>query len=577
VALLAVAGSFLVGRNGADPVSPPPTATVVETSRIVVLPFEDLGEPAMEYFAPGLTEEISSRLSAVDGLGVISRISANQYAGTAKTARQIGDELNVAYILRGSVQWAANGNGLSRVRIRPNLIRVADDTQIWSDPYVGSVDDIFEVQSEIAARVAAQLGRRLASASGQAVDDRPTANLEAYQAYLRGLHYARRPVYTLESWSLAVEGFADAVAKDPDFALAWAWLSRAHSLIVHLGLDPSPERRSAALQTIDRASELAADTAEVRLALGYYYYWVERDYERALRELALAERRRPDQYEVQEAKGYVLRRQGLWDDAVAALESAFDLSPRDAAMAAEVAEAHTSTRGYDEALRWYDRSIALDPDQVWAYASKASAQRLRTGDLAASRETLQKMPPSADTQASWAWVWQEYYEGDPESALARLTPELGPWVQSWEWTEPTPLLRGMALELAARPEAARDAYLAAEQLLLTALADLPDDPRRLSSLALAYTGLGRHDEAIRHARRAAELRPISKDAVAGASHMQDLALVYAGASHDEEALDVIEELLSRPSLLSSPLLRLDPRWRSLAGEPRFKQLAAGGG
>ena len=542
-----------------------------------MLPFEDLGEPAVDFFASGLTEEISSRLAAVDGLGVISRISANQYAGTVKTARQIGDELKVAYILRGSVQWDVNGGGAGRVRILPNLIRVEDNTQIGTDPYEGSVEDIFQVQAKIADRVAEQLGKRLVGSPGAGAEERPTASLEAYQAYLRGLHYARRPVYTLENWSLAIEGFADAVAGDPGFAAAWAWLSRSHSIIVHLGLDSSDGRRELASQAIGRAAELAPDTAEVRLALGYYYYWVERDYDRALKELAFAESRLPDHYEIQEAKGYVLRRQGRWEEAVTSLERAFGLNLRDAAMAAEVAEAHTSRRSYDEALRWYDQSIALDPDQVWAYASKASAQWLHDGDLAVARATLVKMPPSDDTLAVWAWFWQEYYEGETDLALSRLSPEHGPWIQSWEWTEPAALLQAQAQELAGDLAAARASYLAAEALLRAELARLPEDPRRHSALGLTYAGLGREADAIRHARRAVDLMPVSKDAVAGASHLTNLAIVYARTGRHEAALDTIAELLSEPSLLSPHMLRLDPRWLPLAGEPRFRGLSGGAG
>jgi serine/threonine-protein kinase len=578
LALLAVIGAFFIARNTKGPTGPPATPTPADTSRIVVLPFEDLGQPAVDYFAPGLTEEISSRLAAVDGLGVISRISADQYAGSAKTARQIGDELQVAYILRGSVQWAANGSGPSRVRILPNLIRVEDDTQIWTEPYEGSVDDIFQVQSEIAASVAAQLGSRLAgSGPEEAAKDRPTPSLEAYQAYLRGLHFARRPVYTLENWSLAVEGFSDAVETDPDFAFAWAWLARAHSIIIHLGLDITDERRQLALRAIERAIELSPETPEIRLAQGYYHYWAEKDYDLALSQFAVAESRLPDHYEVLEGKGYVLRRQGRWAEAVASLEEAFELNPRDAAMAAEVAEAHTSRRNYDEAIRWYDRSIALDPEQVWAYASKASAVRLRDGDLAAARATLEKMPPSDDTQAAWAWFWQEYYEGEPELAMARLTPDLGPWLQSWEWTEPAALLRAQAQELAGDLAGARDSYLLAEELLRGELARQPDDARRLSSLGLALAGLGRDEDAIHHARRATELMPISRDAMAGASHLADLALVYTRTGRHEEALATTAELLSQPSLISPPLLRLDPRWRPLAAEASSGQLASESG
>ena len=576
VALLAVAGSFLIGRNGSGPaahvVAPKP-----EASRIVVLPFEDLGQPAVDYFAPGLTEEISSRLAAVEGLGVISRFSADQYAGTSKTAREIGDELKVAYILRGSVQWAASGRGVSRVRILPNLIRVADDTQIWSDPYVGSVDDIFQVQSEIATRVAEQLGRRIASAGGALAAERPTESLEAYQAYLRGLHYARRPVYTLDNWSLAVSGFADAVAEDPEFALAWAWLARAHSFLVHQGLDITSEHRRLARESIDRATELAPDEGEVRLALGYYYYWVEKDYERAQNELAFAASRLPQHYEVREAGGYVQRRQGRWEEAVENLEGAFELNPLAADLAAEIADTHIWRRDYAEAMRWCDQSIALDPAQVWAYFSKALAQRLSNGDLAASRATLDTMPPADDTMWIWSWFWQELYEGRPDQAIARLSAAPGPWVQPWEsTTEPVALLRAQALELAGDTATARESYAAAEELLSQQLRRTPDDPRLLSALGLAYAGLGRDEEAIRSGERAVKLLPMSKDALSGADLLTDLALVYSRTGRRKEALDVLERLLSQPTPVAPPMLRYDPRWRTLADEPRFRRLAAGG-
>jgi tetratricopeptide (TPR) repeat protein len=161
--------------------------------------------------------------------------------------------------------------------------------------------------------------------------------------------------------------------------------------------------------------------------------------------------------------------------------------------------------------------------------------------------------------------------------MARLTPDLGPWLQSWEWTEPAALLRAQAQELAGDLAGARDSYLLAEELLRGELARQPDDARRLSSLGLALAGLGRDEDAIHHARRATELMPISRDAMAGASHLADLALVYTRTGRHEVALATTAELLSQPSLISPPLLRLDPRWRPLAAEASSGQLASESG
>ncbi len=438
-------------------------------------------------------------------------------------------------------------------------------------PYERTVDDIFDVQAEIAARVAEQLGQRLGR-PGTVPASQPTANLEAYQAYLRGLHYARKPVYTMENLRQAIAGFAEAVQLDPQFAAASARLARSHALVFHLGLDTSDARQRLAREATQRAVELAADDPEVRLAVGYYEYEVAQDYERALEEFALAEQRLPSSSEVHEAKGYVLRRMGQWPEAIASLEIAFELSPRYSALAAEIGESHAMVRAYDDALRWYDQSIALDPDQVWAYVAKAWAHWLRDGDLAAARATLDKMPPTEDELATWAWFWQEIYAGHPEVALARLPADEGSWIQSWEWTQPAALLAAQALDIAGRTEAARGSYEAAAALLSEALADMPDDARLQSALGLAYAGLGRSAEALRHSRRAAKLQPLSRDAFSGTTFVADLALVCARSGRPAEAIDLLEELLARPALVSAAWLRLDPRWRPLRDEPRFGKL-----
>ncbi len=579
LALLLAAAGFLITRGGwMSPRSEPAAASRPASTRIVVLPFRNLGEPEVAYLASGITEEISSRLAALKGLGVISRISADQYAGTEKTARQIGDELGVSYILQGTVQWAANGSGSSAVRIMPKLIRVEDDTQIWAQPYDRSVEDVFVVQSEIAANVAESLGTQLVlGPAAGAQQAQPTENVEAYQAYLRGLHYDSRPVYTLENWELAVAGYEEAVRLDPDFALAWARLGRSHAFIHHLHLDLSTDRRQLARQAIERAIELAPDNPEVHLALGFYHYEVDNDYDRALAQFARAESLLADHPEVHEAKGYVLRRQGRWQEALTSLNKAFELNPRAAALAAELGETYANVRDYQQALKWYDQSLALDPDQVWTHAAKASAIWLSSGDLAASRKALTRMPPAQDSLATWAWYWQEIFEGRPQQALELLPDDAGEWLEYSEWYLPAGLLAAQAHELLGDSSNARAAYLAASRLLTAQIENQPDDPRLHSSLGLAYAGLGRARDAWHHGRAAVRLLPMSEDAFSGASFVADLALIYARTGRLTEALEQLEYLLGRPSLVSPSLLRLDPRWRPLRDQADFRSWLAGTG
>ena len=159
---------------------------------LVVLPFENMGDAEDDYFAAGMAEEITSRLSSVTGLGVISRKSAMSYADTEKSIREIGDELGVEYVLEGTIRWARAEAGASRVRITPQLIRIRDDTQVWSDSYDRIIDDIFDVQAEIATEVTEKLGISLLEPQRAALSERPTGDVQAWQDYLRGRDYSRR-------------------------------------------------------------------------------------------------------------------------------------------------------------------------------------------------------------------------------------------------------------------------------------------------------------------------------------------------------------------------------------------------
>ena len=251
---------------------------------IVVLPFENLGAPEDEYFADGMTEEITSRLAVVSGLRVISRTSAMQYKKNRPSLKQVGEELGVDHVLEGSVRWARTDEGKGRVRITPQLIRVADDTHVWADSYDRVIEDIFATQSEIAENVVAKLGIKLLDNESQALAVELTDNPAAYQAYLRGLEILSKAE---GDWSEIANRsgrvFERAVQLDPAFARAWARLSFVKALEYWL-LGVAPDLVTDAKAALDRAMELTPDDPYVRLAQGYYFYYVLRDFDQALRE-----------------------------------------------------------------------------------------------------------------------------------------------------------------------------------------------------------------------------------------------------------------------------------------------------
>ncbi len=362
--------------------------------RIVILPFENLGAAEDEFFADGITEEITARLASMEGLRVISRTSAVQYAGTDKSIQEMGQELDVGYVLEGTVQWA-RGEEASRIRITPQLIRVEDDTNLWAETYDRVLDDVFEVQSEIAKKVTDQLGVTLVGSELEAVELQPTDNVDAYQAYLQGRYYATRPHFTYENWSHAMAAYQRAVELDPEFALAHAKLARGHAQAHYFRHDLTPERLEAADAAAAKALALAPDSPRVRLDLGYYHLWAYRDRERALEEFELAEAGLPDNAENLDAKAGLFEVEGRWNEALDAYERAFELSPRDAGMIVQAAGALWMLRRYPEAVVAADQAISLAPDAMWPYLYKALILWSWKGSAEQTRSVLEALPDTS--------------------------------------------------------------------------------------------------------------------------------------------------------------------------------------
>jgi TolB-like protein/Flp pilus assembly protein TadD len=547
----------------------PPTAA---KKMLVVLPFENLGPPDIEYFADGVTEEITSRLAALSGLGVISRTSAFQYKGAKKSIKQIGEELGVDYVLEGTVRWDKPGKGESRVRVTPQLIRVADDSHLWSDRYDEVLRDIFDVQSRIAAQVIEKLNVSLLEPERQALDARPTANMDAYQAYLRGLDYAARPVFSLETCRSAIGMFEQAVELDPNFALAYAALARAHAYVVNEGLDPGQDHAARAKTAVDRAFEIQADLPEAYLALGYYYYHCLRDYSKAVETFEVAGKRLPNQNEVHQAVGFIRRRQGHWDQALDDLKRSLELNPRDPNLAFEVGNTYMYLRRYGEAEDCYDRTIALAPNEVWGYSFKALNTWLSSGDLKRARATLERVRETNEPMLQYIWYNQEMLERNYEAAQRRLDSFSGESFELPDASLPKALLAGFAYYLGGQLDRARVSFESARAVLEREVAARPGDARVHSSLGLVYATLGRREEAVREAKRAVEMIPVLQDALLGPRQIDHLAWTYRFLGEYDAALDQLEVELSIPAIMSASLVRLDPGWDPVRDNPRFQRL-----
>ncbi len=554
-----------------------PTASEVATSEqrrimIAVLPFENLGLPGDEYFADGIAEEISGRLSNVSELGVISRTSTRRYKGSKMPVKNIASELGADYVLEGTVRWDRTTD-IDRVLITPQLIRAADDVYVWSDHYDHVLDDLFQTQSEIASRVIEQLNLTLLAATRERIELKPTESFEAYQAYLRGLESVRTADYNEDAWRLGLSMFERAVALDPEFALAHAEASRLHSRAYHLGFDRTPQRLALAKAAADRAANLEPDLNETRLAMAYFYYWGLKEYEKALAELDAVEQATRNNPPFLEARGYILRRQGSSARAAETLIRAFELSPRDPSLAVEIANTHLGMWRFERARHYYDLAISIAPDSTGPYTLKIRNQYLWNGDLEAVRSILEEMPSRQDTRTIWFRAFHELLEGNPDRTIEQLEPYRGDTYQTHAQTIPLVLVIAWAHELAGNTESASTAYTEALRTLEQALKARPGDFRIRMALGLVHAGLGNTEQAIRLANEAVELYPISKDAWAGPIVARNRVIALTRAGEVDAALDQVAELLSFPNPGASPsLLRIDPRLTELHQKRRFEEI-----
>jgi TolB-like protein/tRNA A-37 threonylcarbamoyl transferase component Bud32/Flp pilus assembly protein TadD len=579
VLLLLAAGGVSLFRHGWHPgaaagAAGPAGGVASGRQRIVVLPFENLGPPEDAYFASGITEEITSRLAAIHGLAVISRTSAQRYERARKSVKDIGRELGVDYVLEGSVRWERPASGPSRVRVTPQLIRVADDTHLWAERYDRDGGEIFKVQSDIAEQVIGQLNVSLLQPERQVLDARPTANLEAYQAYLRGRAHMENfaPVYSEEAGKQAVEGFERAVALDPRFAEAWAGLSLAESAITQGGFDPSGKALARSWAAVLRALALSPQLPDAHIAMGYYLYWGSRAYEPAIRELRIAATAQAKQGEVAEAMAYIRRRQGRYEEALAEFERAFALDPRNANLALNLGELLSLLRRYEQSERYFDTAIALDPVEFVGYFHKSLCRLLWKGSVPEARAILDAAPPTDDPFMAMARFGLDIYDRRYDRALTRLDSIKAPWLTEADDSYPKVMLVGQLRAARGETELAHAAFEEARKLIEGQLRQYPGDARLHSSLGIADAGLGRRAEAIREGRLGVSLSPIERDSVNGSQRVNELAQIYAMLGDGKAASEQVAVLLAHPAMVSTTLIDIDPLYDSIRHDPDFQKV-----
>src|SRR5882724_65595 len=545
---------------------------------VAVLPFENLSrDPDNAYFADGIQDEILTRLSKIADLKVISRTSTQHYKSAPENLPQIARQLGVAHIVEGSVQRSGDA-----VRVNVQLIKAANDSHLWADTFDRKLTDIFSVESEVAKAIADQLRAKLTTQEEQVIAAKPTDNIQAYDAYLRGLPYTLKAALTPANTLAAQKYLKEAVRLDPKFALAWALLSYTDAYgYITASLPPTVALREEARQAAETALILQPKLGEAVLAKGEYYYACLKDYDTAVRYFEQAGHFLPNSSLIPESLAYVARRRGQWDKSEAYFNEAERLDPRNVNILSQHALSYQVLRRFPEALRKYDQVLNITPDDVDLIASKAAIAQAE-GDLPRASAILAPLRPTADlNQALETQVYQAILERRPAQIIPRLKEILA---------KPDPTLGyfngelrfwlGWAQEIAGDHAGAQETWQQTRSELESFLKEQAENLALIGDLALTNAGLGDKTAALALAERAMAAVTIEKDAVAGTRPIEFFVRVAALMGEPERAIAALQKLLSIPAQgalaenvpLTPALLRLDPMFDPLRNDPRFQKL-----
>ena len=567
-------GLFFLGRYSAAPTQN--AAADVSVKSIAVLPFENLSDDKQNtYFADGVQDQILTNLARVADLRVISHTTVRQYkSGEPRNLREIGRQLGVTHILEGSVQRAGD-----RLRIAAQLIDARTDSQVWAETYDRTAADLFAIQSELAESIVAQLQAKLSPQQKAEIEQRPTQDLVAFELYLRAKQIVDSYLIADDVRAAllsALQSLDQAIKRDPDFVSAYCYIARANDLLYFFDLDPTPDRRILLAEAAVKAAlRLRPDSAEAHFAMADFLFRCHRDYDGALKELAIARPGLPNDTAFFILSGYINRRRNNWAQAERDFSDAVAIDPRNPNAYNLLADTYNLERRHLLAAQVYDRVLAAGERTPIVFYRRDSAIFNRTGNLTELRKVLLENPDMDVGGGQTPYrVMFALIDGNFAEAERVLAASPREDFQDIDYSFYYPKAWFEAMIARAKGDSARAtaAFSAARTILEQRLVVKPEDARTLAVLAQVDAGLGRKELAIQEAQHAVDLMPVSKDVYDGALVLEGLAQVYTWTNEPDRAIELLQKLVAMPSYVNYARLKLHPMWNPLRGDPRFQKI-----
>jgi len=550
------------------------TAARPPRSGIAILPFESLSpEKENAFFADGVYDGVLTKLAKVANLKVISHNSVAKYRGVGDI-KEIGRALNVTYVLKGSVRREAG-----RIHLNAQLFDTRTNARVWAEDYDRNVGDVFTLQSEIAQKIARKLGAGVSSAEKNAIQEPPTTDLIAYDAYLRAKDLINDISFSTrlrEDLFEAVRLLDQAVARDPSFFDAYCQLAGAHDRIYFGGSDHTETRLKLSEAVIQSIRRLRPESGETHLAVAQHYYWAYADYDRAKQELVLARQTLPNESRIPLLTAYIDRRQGRWEKSLEEMKHALELNPRDFSILQQISLTYEALGRYKEMGATLDRVLAIASKDIPSRVRRAWVdfeERADPKPLHTAIDTILAEDANAAPVLVNQWLFLALLERDPVAAERALSIMSGGGCFDENIPFPNGWCEGLVAWFRGDQSASRAALNNAREELGQTVRNQPDYAAALCALGVIDAVLGNKEDAIRQGERAVELSPVSKNAIEGATLVRYLAVTYAWAGEKDRAIDRLTEATHLPgSHISYGYLRLHPLWDPLRGDPRFEAI-----